>query len=440
MRRFNDTTIRTKLLAIMLVPMLGLGWFAASASLSRRAEAAEAGDLDTLVQLSVRIGNLLHETQKERGATAVFMSSGGEKFRSELAAQRDTTDGARQELADYLADEGAGLPADVKAALEPALADVARLDATRDSVDSLSTPTREVIGYFTDMNARFLASIASVGTASSNDELQAMSIAYVSFLNAKENAGIERAQLANVFGEDQFAPGQYATVVSLIAKQTAFLTTFRQTADATTLAFFAEKQADPLVAQVAELEAIAIDNGVAGFDVDSGEWFDTITARINLLKEVEDQQARAILDRAGAIRSAATGSFRTSVLIAVVIIAAAAAVSSLYATYQVVRPLRPIAEALVKVSEGDLNPRVEVSSSDEIGQIGEALNHTLDRLGDSIQATKGATAAVAHNSANAAEGADRISSSIAVVASASEEMGAAINEITRSTSEAAAIA
>ncbi|MEZ4693353.1 MAG: nitrate- and nitrite sensing domain-containing protein [Aliarcobacter sp.] len=44
--------------------------------------------LDNVVILSVKIGDLVHETQKERGMTAGFLGSNGNKFKTELPTQR----------------------------------------------------------------------------------------------------------------------------------------------------------------------------------------------------------------------------------------------------------------------------------------------------------------------------------------------------------------
>src|SRR5947207_3273712 len=63
MKLFVDAKLRVKLLAIALVPLFGLVCFAGQTALERRAVAREAGRLRELVELSVRVGDLTHETQ-----------------------------------------------------------------------------------------------------------------------------------------------------------------------------------------------------------------------------------------------------------------------------------------------------------------------------------------------------------------------------------------
>jgi len=45
----------------------------------------------TIIKLDTQISALLHETQKERGATAAFLGSKGKKFTKRLPKQKDLT-------------------------------------------------------------------------------------------------------------------------------------------------------------------------------------------------------------------------------------------------------------------------------------------------------------------------------------------------------------
>jgi methyl-accepting chemotaxis protein len=349
----------------------------------KQASAAEAADLTELTELSVKVGNLLHETQKERGATAVYMSSAGAKFASELPTQQATTDGPRAELYAFLDERMDQLPIEVQTGLEPALAALAELDDRRASALALTADTRPTIGYFTDMNGKFLDAIASIGSVSSNADLTRATVAYLAFLNAKENAGIERAQLSNVFGEDQFAEGQYATVVGLIANQKSFLPLFEATASPDVLAFFADKQIDPIVAETQRLEDIAVSNGDAGFGVDSAVWFDTITARINLLKTVEDFQADAIISRSGSLQAEAGGALRNALVLIFGAISIAVAIS-IFMIKTMTGPMNRLSETSERMAQGDIGVDVEsVDGNDEISTLQRSMATSLDYLRES---------------------------------------------------------
>ena len=49
-------------------------------------------ELKVGVNLSLKASDIVHELQKERGLTAGFLASNGEKFKRELNSQRDNSD------------------------------------------------------------------------------------------------------------------------------------------------------------------------------------------------------------------------------------------------------------------------------------------------------------------------------------------------------------
>jgi methyl-accepting chemotaxis protein len=98
LQKFLNVRIRTKLLAITMVPLLGLAYLSVVRAVDRASDARSAADLRINTDLGVAIGNLVHETQKERGMTSLFISSKGQKYGPELDRQRAETDFLRQML------------------------------------------------------------------------------------------------------------------------------------------------------------------------------------------------------------------------------------------------------------------------------------------------------------------------------------------------------
>src|SRR3954470_8763569 len=215
--------LRARLLAFVLVPCLLMGALVAERALDRRAAAREADELALLVRLAVIVGDLLHETQKERGASSVYMSSRATKFVGELQAQRATTDDRRLKYLQFVRKNDAGWPPAVAAALRMTDGLLNEIEARRRQTTDLGAPVAEIIGYYTELNRRLLESVASIASKSGDAELRAWSTGYFAFLQAKESTGIERAQLSNVFGADRFAPGQYFAVAALLSAQRTYL-------------------------------------------------------------------------------------------------------------------------------------------------------------------------------------------------------------------------
>ena len=80
----SKLSIKQKLILIMLIPLIVVILLAAKLAVDSFSTSKNLKDLDNVVILSVKIGDLVHETQKERGMTAGFLGSNGEKFKTEL--------------------------------------------------------------------------------------------------------------------------------------------------------------------------------------------------------------------------------------------------------------------------------------------------------------------------------------------------------------------
>jgi methyl-accepting chemotaxis protein len=355
-------------------------FFAGRSALDKRAEVTSSNDMQVLVELSVRIGNLLHETQKERGASALYMSSGGTKFVTELPAQHAETDIRLAELLSYVDQHRDSFSASTAEKIDAAIATTGQLAQRRQNALNVEVAMGEIIGWYTGLNGQFLQSVAGVATSSSDAEIRGDLTAYLAFLNAKERTGIERAQLAAVFTNDQFAPGQLATVVSLISAQASYLSLFESIANQSVLDFFNQTQSDPIVAETTRLEDVALENGVGSFGVDSAQWFETMTGRINLLKQVEDFQANAVLERGAEISGAASDAFRQALLL-VALAAIATCAIGVVTVVGIARQLRALTKAASNIAAGNFDSdQLPIHATDELGTLASAFNDVTAML------------------------------------------------------------
>ena len=88
----SNLSIKVKLLLLALIPLLGLLYFAIIDIQDKWQISAEMDDIRNLSSFAVKASALVHETQKERGATAVFLASKGTSLVDELAKQKGITD------------------------------------------------------------------------------------------------------------------------------------------------------------------------------------------------------------------------------------------------------------------------------------------------------------------------------------------------------------
>jgi hypothetical protein len=250
----------------------------------------------TLFELARRIARLVHETQKERGETAVLLGSARAQFAVELAEQRAQTDRWISDLGAYASTAG-GLPAAVESRMG-LLRDLAvAVAALRASADAGEASPHAVIEAYSDLNARLLEVIDAIA-ADAPERLRVLGVAFTSLMWAKENTGRERAQLAVAFGLDRFVPGQIFTVGALFGAQESFLRLFTNVAPRELVIELQERLAEAPLGEVRRLEAIALSKVDGGFGVDPTHWYEAITRKVDLIGEVGGELAALIAKRA----------------------------------------------------------------------------------------------------------------------------------------------
>ncbi len=373
--------LKTKLALLCLVPLLALVWFQIGNALDKRAEVGAIDDLGVLVELSIRSGDRVLERQSVGEATTVVLGGGGETIGSEMLGQRSNTDLAAAEFHAFIDSNGSRIPTTVTASLQPAVSALAQLEPTRSQITDLAIEASVAIKYYSDMNASLLDVVSSVAVQADHADMKSSSLAYLAMLSGKENAGIERAQLSSVFAADEFGTGQYALVVSLISSQSAYKDISARTVSAEIDALQQTLDADPVVAEVAAYEATAIAHPEGGFDVDAGTFFDTMTSRINLLKELENAQAAELRSLAedfkGAASSAATNALVVTVVLTILCAALAFAIMR-----QIIDQISMIAVVAKEIAAGELGvDNLEIGGHDAIAELGESFDQMSDTLG-----------------------------------------------------------
>jgi HAMP domain-containing protein len=376
--------LQTRLMGLALIPCLATGALVVERALAKRSAAREADELALLVKLTVIIGDLLHETQKERGSSSVFMSSSGTKFVRELEAQRVATDERRLRYLEFVRANDASWPPPVVAALRLADAQLSEIEARRRQATDLAVPVREIIAFYNELNRRLLESVASIASKSPDADLRGWSTAYYAFLHAKESTGMERAQLSNVFGADRFAPGQYFTVAALLASQRAYLRVFAATAPAALNDLYQEKARHPAFAAVEAKEHLAFDPGPdgaskGGFGVDSASWFRLMTQKIDVMKEVENATGAAILGRAAAVQTAAAAGLERTLLVGGPLFLAVM-IGAWQLARRVVAPIRRLTAVADQVSAGDLDQHIATDAPAEVRELAESFKRMVDAL------------------------------------------------------------
>lgn len=379
----SNRPIGLRIAVTLLLPVLGLVFFAGAMVLERRAVMAEMAALERLAAVAPDISAVVHELQKERGASAGFIGAKGGAFASPLDAQRRETDAAIGRLRDTLAAfDAKAYGADFVRRLEAQRSRLGELAGVRTKVSDFSMPMGEMAGWYTTTIGGLLDVIGTMGTLSQDADITRSITAYIAFLQAKERAGIERAMGSNGFSAGAFAPAVYQRYVGLIAEQTAFQSLFRAFAAPELISALDGVLAAPAAKEVDRMRAIALESpqtgstgGVAGAD-----WFKTITAKIDGLKGVEDLTAAALLKQAKAAEANAFQAFLTTLAVVVLLLAATAGLVTIVVR-GITRPIAMLTRDMGLLAQGDRTVSIDgVERGDEIGAMSRAVQVFKDAM------------------------------------------------------------
>ena len=376
----DNLKLKNKLILMLIFPLAGLAYFSVNGTFEKYGEAREMGKLRVLTGLAVRISALVHELQKERGLTAGYMNSGGVRFSAEAAAQRTETDREAEGLRESIGGvDIVGFGTKFTAAMDGALSALEMIQKRRGSADSLKVPEEEIFDYYSKMIGSFLDTIFAISALSTNSEESIMTFGYVNLLQAKERTAMERGFMNGVFTAGRFAPGEFNRFSSLVAEEGAYINVFLSVAPEGQRSFYRAKMRGRFVEESEKMRKAAFERANESLGVDPAYWWEMMTGKIELLKEVEDRISRDIDEMAVKFRSAAQSEFIFYIALTA-FMAAAAAVLSYIIARSIIRPLNEMAAASRKLSTGDLNVSVEAGSNDEVGALANAFKEMLSYL------------------------------------------------------------
>ncbi|MDM5148267.1 methyl-accepting chemotaxis protein [Aeromonas salmonicida] len=429
----NKLGLAHKMLLVVCLPLLALLFFSGRYVYERYQVEQEMGQAQAALYVVREAAQLAHELQKERGMSAGFLGSGGNKFRDALPAQRKLVDTL---LVRFHEDPALLALGEVQQALTG-------LTAMRERVGALGVEVAEQVGFYSRLISQLLAVVDQVSLNSQDATIALQTNAYAAFLQSKERMGLERATLSNVFGRDHFTPALLQQFISLLAAQNTYLERFQAVASPSQRQLLADSLTSPVVAKVAAMEQLALDKATSGgFGVDAEAWFALSTDKIGLLKESEDRLYQQLFERVEQMRAKSASDFWWAALGVLLCVAL-----TTFVCWRVVRDLHLGFMALHQtfkrlVQENDLTVRVNWRSGDELGALAQDLNHFLAHLEGLLLAVRRSCEVLARSAATSADviaevnaGVVRGFGQVDLVATAATEMASTVAEIARNATQ-----
>lgn len=327
-----------------------------------------------LSALSIEVSGVVHELQVERGMSAGFIGSRGDRFAAELSRQRESSDRARAALEAWLASADLdSFSPTVRGAISDALRQMTALGDQRSRVSALSATGPESFAYYTATIEGLISVVAQAAAAADNADLVRGMNAYVALINAKEQAGRERASLNLLFAADRGADvALHRRIITILTAQQTYFAGFREMATAEWLSALDAIEDGQVGRETSRMRNIALDRMSFGrFGVEAPTWFATSTQRIDQLKVLEDQIAGGIIAKADELGRDARNAMILSAVLTLVVVILAALFGLLVS--DVLKRMHATALAAAKIAKGDLDETITVSANNELGEIETAM-------------------------------------------------------------------
>ncbi|RMO24235.1 Histidine kinase, HAMP region: chemotaxis sensory transducer [Pseudomonas syringae pv. pisi] len=432
----RNAPLSMKLLLILIFPLLG---FLAFAGLFVADKSENLGDMRravTATAVAQKLSNVVTTIQRERGASGVFLGSGGKSMQDKLKAFRQETDKAISEMRAQSTD---GIPGPDK--VYRALDD---LNALRLKIDTLGINNTESSTRFTDVIKTLVGFSYSLEASIEDPEILRGLSSLNQFVDMKERAGRERVLLVQAFNQNRFDAPLLSRFSRNLGEFSGYLEAFQRWSPEVFKAKLNDVMQQPGSLEVARLQRLGFDTPLGDpLNVKPEDWFNLSTARIDMMANVEAELGQNVVGLATDARSSAQSSLYVAVATVVLML-----IVVLWLASVIIRNIKvavvDVNRTLMALSTRDLTARTRYVGKDEFGEISRNLDNMAQQISDVIRDIGSATAQVATAAEQSSAVALQTNQNVAQqrqgtdqVATAISEMSATVKDVARSTTDAA---
>jgi signal transduction histidine kinase len=309
--------IRSKVVAILALPLVGLIALAAVGIGSTLARGAEASRRNDLAQLAVRGNTLVHELQAERTLSSDWVAAKPSRAavpRDGMLAQRVVVNRTAAALEQFVGrlDTDAYDPR-VRQALDRALTELRGLRADRLVVDSgTSSPTAEAVeATYSAVVSALLDLNAAIAVGSDDEALFRSVSTFVALSRLKDTTDLERGfRISEVLVPDP-EQRQVKRFISFVTQRESWLAQLRLNATPEQFSRYEASIRGPEASRIARVERAGLSGSPADLRaIGTGEqldrtWFAAMTERVNKLRRVEREFAAHLLATSRSVESSA---------------------------------------------------------------------------------------------------------------------------------------
>ncbi|PSF13397.1 response regulator receiver protein [Marinobacter fuscus] len=250
------------------------------------------------------IGNLVHGLQRERGATNLFLGSGGHRFVGERRRILKENDQLAKRFRAALADTQEDLithpvSSSLLSHIASALHGLDQLAEQRRRVDDRSVTVASATEWFCTTIHGLIAVVFEAAETAADPAIAGLLVAMVHVMNGKEYCGQERAAGSAGFSDGRFDSALSRRMMHLVEAQERCFEVFAEFANEDSLSLWQALRAHPRELEIERMRQLAVSVGPFKTldEALADRWFTLMTERMDDLKRIEDNMESAFHQR-----------------------------------------------------------------------------------------------------------------------------------------------
>ncbi len=398
----QNLQIRSKLVAILILPLLALAVLASNLAVSRISASVSADRLAKITQFGASsLTDLTDALQRERAVTNWYVASGHKRNFGTMIADRVLVNEAAHALDTSVRQVNLDdYPPALRADLASAQAQLAQLLASggrRARLERSDATVADVGRVYDPLIARLINAIAGIGASDTTSSPLTRNLAAFSALaRAKEASSQGQSLVLAVLTRRSFTADEYRRFASLDGRQSAWLEQFQAAASQPQRDLFGRTVAGRDIDRIAAIQQQLLTAREVPGKLTPQAWFFPTSARADLLHQFELGLEEDVLSAAASSRSSARQQ-ATVVTVAMALILGLGVGLSLLLARSMAWPLLVLERTARGVADGQLPGVVErlqdagedvdlaaitqeasapvpIRSRDETGRLAEAFN------------------------------------------------------------------
>ena len=291
----DNISIKNKLLLLVMIPIIGLIILSITKVLDSYEKVNTMEKIEKLNNLTNNISHVLDDLQIERKESIVYLNNESDN-KKVLNSQIKKANKHINEFNTYLSTfEFSSYSDKLKENISISQKELEKLRNLRTQISNKNIDLNTTMKNFAKINNTLLDIVVLTAKESNNIKVSQELTAYSNFLYSKENTSIEEAIGISTLLKDSFDKQTQSELNNVIASQNSYMSNYLQYASNDMKEFTSNTLKGDAINNIKKMRQTLLQaKDLGGFNINSVHWFDTVTKKINTLKQIESELSYAL--------------------------------------------------------------------------------------------------------------------------------------------------